>query len=552
MSRIKEKLVIIKNSSIGLIFKMRISVNYFKIIILYSLFLTFFFNFHLYEYFEKGYDLQYENEFQENYFLFTGYVLIFTTFASLFFIAGQRHILKPLIIFIIFISAVDYYFLNNLGVIIDEGIIQSTIDSFRERNWGEINDVLTFKYFLFLFLFWFLPTLILILVKIDYPKFSKEISTRLIASMLLFAITLGLIFVNYKNISFIARGSKALKEQVVPHYFVSNIKDYYDQLKNANREVVKLQYNVEQLFPEDNMIGIVVVGETARADRFSLNGYNKNTNPLLEKEEIQNFTEAYACGTYTTISVPCMFSLASYDNFNFHEEKYRENILDLTKAAGIETIWIENNSSCKHVCDRIQTIDFVNKGTEDYVGYGVHDEITLKRLEKLINQKQSKKLLIIVHTMGSHGPAYYNRYPDESRKFEPNCVSNDPQSCDLEALNNTYDNTILYTDYILSSMINILKKQNNSENFLIYASDHGESLGENGLYLHGAPIKFAPKEQVHVPILMWSSENLKQKRDYPNVKNIDKKITHEFLRHTVMDFFNLKTNYFNPEKSMLR
>jgi lipid A ethanolaminephosphotransferase len=527
-------------------------ISYFKTILIFSLYLTFFFNFHLHSYFEKIYHNQFSNEFQEYYFLFAGYFLIFTSFSSLFFLAGQRYLLKPLVILVILFSAVDYYFLNNLGVIIDEGIIQSTIDSFKEKNWGEINDVLTFKYFWFLFLFWVLPSLALFFIKIEYPQFIKELGIRVISSVLLVAITLGLIFTNYKNISFIARGSKTLKEQVVPHYFVSNIKDYYDQIKDANREVVKLKYSTEQLFPDDNMIGVVVVGETARADRFSLNGYNKKTNPLLENEDIQNFTEAYACGTYTTLSVPCMFSLASYDNYNFHEEEYRENILDLTKAAGIETIWIENNSSCKHVCDRIKLIDFVEKGSEDYVGYGVHDKITLERLEKLINKKQSKKLLIVVHTMGSHGPAYYNRYPDEFKKFEPNCESNDPQSCDLEALNNTYDNTILYTDYILKSMIDILKKQNNSENFLIYASDHGESLGENGLYLHGAPKRLASKEQLHVPALIWASDNLKQKRNLSYVKNIDKKITHEFLRHTVMDFFNLKTEYFNPEKSMLR
>ena len=274
-------------------------IGFFKLTIIYSLFLTLFFNLHLIDYFAKGYDLLYSSEFQENYFLFAGYVLIFTSFASIFFLFGQRYLLKPLIILVILFSAVDYYFLNNLGVIIDEGIIQSTIDSFKEKNWGEINDVLTFKYFLFLFLFWFLPSLALFFIKIEYPSFIKELSVRVISSVLLIAITLGLIFANYKNISFIARGSKALKEQVVPHYFVSNIKDYYDQLNNVNREVVKLQYNVEQLFPEDNMIGVVVVGETARADRFSLNGYHKQTNPLLEKEDIQNFTEAKSCGTYT-------------------------------------------------------------------------------------------------------------------------------------------------------------------------------------------------------------------------------------------------------------
>jgi len=531
-------------------------ISYFKVITIYALFITLIFNLHLLDLFETNYHLKYADEFNEKYFLFTGYCLIFTTIASIFFLLGQRYLLKPLIIILFFISAINYYFLNVLGIIINEDIMQSTIDSFKESNWGEINDLLTFKYFIYLFFLGFLPSLLLYFIKIEYPNFKKEITIRLISSILLISITLGLIYANYKNISFISRGTKELKEHVVPHYLLSNIKDYYDLKRDANRKFLKLKSKAVQLFPEDKMIGVIVIGETARADRFSLNGHDKQTNPLLEKQNIINFSEAYSCGTITVVSVPCMFTLHKYNDYNSHEAEYEANVLDLIKSSGTEVIWIENNSSCKHVCDRIKTIDYVNKGTEDYVGYGVHDEIVLKGLKKVLTENKEKKLLIVLHSMGSHGPAYYNRYPNNFEKFKPTCKANDPLGCNAEELNNTFDNTIVYTDYIISSAIDILKEENQSQNFLIYASDHGESLGENGIYLHGAPMSIAPKEQIHIPALLWSSENLKEKRkqikkNYPASNQIESKITHEYLPHTLLDFLNLKTSYLKINKSML-
>ena len=490
------------------------------------------------------------------YFLGAVFFLIFTVLVSLFLLLGQRFLLKPLVVILVFISAINYYFLNNLQVIIDEGVIQSTVDSFAERNWGEINDLLTFKYFIFLFFSGFLPSVILILIKIEYPNFKKEIATRIILPLFLFLTTGTLIFTNYKNISFIARGISELKTQVIPHYFISNIKDYIDMRIDANRDFIKLKHTAEQSFPEEKMIGVFIVGETARADRFSLNGYPKKTNPFLEKQNINNFSDAYSCGTYTAVSVPCMFTLSEYKKYNSHESKFQENLLDLINSANIETIWIGNNSSCKNVCDRIKTIDYVDKDSRNYIGYGVHDEVVISGLKKILSENRSKKILIVLHTMGSHGPAYFERYPDKFEKFKPSCKSNEPQSCSAEELNNSFDNTILYTDYIISKAINILKNEKESHNFLIYASDHGESLGENGIYLHAAPMRIAPKEQIHIPMMMWASENLKKKRkligkNYPINRVSKNKITHEYLPHTILDFFNLETPYLNLNKSML-
>ena len=251
-----------------------------------------------------------------------------------------------------------------------------------------------------------------------------------------------------------------------------------------------------------------------------------------------------------------MFTLSEYKKYNAHESKFQENLLDLVKSADIETIWIGNNSSCKNVCDRVKTIDYVDKDSKHYIGYGVHDEAVIDGLKKVLNEKKSNKTLIVLHTMGSHGPAYFNRYPDTFEKFKPSCKSNEPQSCSIDELNNSFDNTILYTDYIISKAIDILKKEKASQNFLIYASDHGESLGENGVYLHAAPIAIAPKEQIHIPMFIWASENLKEKRklvgkNYPTNHETKSKITHEYLRHTILDFFNLKTLYLDSNKSML-
>jgi lipid A ethanolaminephosphotransferase len=531
-------------------------INYLKIIIIYSLFITLIFNFHIFDYFENAYYVKFNSEFNKIYFLAVGFLLIFTILVSIFLLLGQRFLLKPLVIILVFTSAINYYFLNNLKIVIDEGVIQSTLDSFVDQNWGEINDLLTFKYFTFLFFSGFLPSIILICIKIEYPNFKREITTRIILPLFLFLVTGTLVFSNYKNISFIARGINEIKTQVIPHYFISNVKDYIDVLVDANRDFIKLKYSAVQSFPEEKMVGVFIIGETARADRFSLNGYSRKTNPFLEKQNIHNFSEAYSCGTYTAVSVPCMFTLSEYKEYNAHESKFQENLLDLIKSSDIETVWIGNNSSCKHVCDRVKTIDYVDKDSENYIGYGVYDEVVIDGLKKVLSENKSNKILIILHTMGSHGPAYFNRYPDEFEKFKPSCVSSEPQSCSADELNNSFDNTILYTDYIISKAINILKNEKDSQNFLIYASDHGESLGENGVYLHAAPMRIAPKEQIHIPVLMWASENLKKKRkligkNYPTYQVSKNKITHEYLPHTILDFFNLKTLYLKENKSML-
>lgn len=139
------------------------------------------------------------------------------------------------------------------------------------------------------------------------------------------------------------------------------------------------------------------------------------------------------------------------------------------------------------------------------------DEILFHDLQKYIDSLPNDGL-IVLHTIGSHGPTYYNRYPPQFRKFTPTCDTNEIQSCSREQLVNTYDNTVLYVDYIVDKAIKLLQAQpGNVTTSLVYLSDHGESLGENGVYLHGLPYSIAPDSQKHIPMLIWLSDRYQQR-----------------------------------------
>ncbi len=241
---------------------------------------------------------------------------------------------------------------------------------------------------------------------------------------------------------------------------------------------------------------ILVVGETARAANYSLGNYVINdTNAYTKEESIVYFDNFYSCGTSTAISVPCMFSDYKRENFS-KSTYYRENVLNILHKVGVNVAWIGNNSGgCQGVCKNLEKVKILKEP---------YDEVLLA--EVLENLKElEKQNLIIVHLQGSHGPTYYQRYPNAFKKFLPTCDTNELQKCTQEELINTYDNTLLYTDYIIKSLMDMLKEYPNYETSLIYLSDHGESLGENGIYLHGLPYFIAPKEQIHIPFMFFSN-----------------------------------------------
>lgn len=297
---------------------------------------------------------------------------------------------------------------------------------------------------------------------------------------------------------------------------------------------------------------ILVVGETARADRFSLNGYHRETNPLLAKQEVISLSNVSSCGTSTGVSVPCMFSALPRAEYDKEKALNQENALDVLADNGVEILWRDNNSDSKGVATRMKYEDFKSPTLNPECAGECRDIGMLSGLDAYIQSRKGKDILIVLHQMGNHGPEYYRRYPKEFERFKPMCMTGELRDCSQEEIDNSYDNAILYTDYFLSETINFLKKYDGDyATAMLYVSDHGESLGEHGFYLHAAPYMIAPKEQTHVPAIVWMGKHFDYKldqlmpyKDYP--------LSHDDVFCTLLVAFELNSKTCEAKKDVLR
>jgi lipid A ethanolaminephosphotransferase len=302
----------------------------------------------------------------------------------------------------------------------------------------------------------------------------------------------------------------------------------------------------------------VVVGETARADHFALNGYARGTTPELAARHVLSWRNVHSCGTSTLASVPCMFSHLGKEGYGDRRDDY-ENLLDVAQAAGLAVLWIDNQAGCKGVCLRVPSVSAA-EGLEPAVksalcdGDECLDDAMLKnidqRLAALPAERRSRGVLLVMHQMGSHGPAYARRSSAETKRFLPECRTNVLADCSHGELINAYDNSIVHTDRFLARTIDWLQAQSpRFDTGLLYMSDHGESLGEYGLFLHGLPYDIAPDVQKHVPMVAWFGEGLKQREGLSLAclqAERDAVLTHDNLYHTVLGVMDVKTPTYKP------
>ena len=254
---------------------------------------------------------------------------------------------------------------------------------------------------------------------------------------------------------------------------------------------------------------VVVVGETARSQSFSLGNYSRPTNSELTNKDIIYYDNVSACGTSTAVSLPCMFSKLDRANYSYEAGSSQENVLDVIQRAGYAVEWIDNNTGDKGLADRAIYTQVTYADDAKFCGEGeCIDGILVQEVEKRLPKIKNNTLLVL-HQIGSHGPSYYLRYPREFEKFKPACKTSNFFDCTREEIVNAYDNSIAYTDKVIADLISLLQKQDQINTSMMYISDHGESLGENGLFLHGTPYFMAPEEQTKVPMILWLSENYK-------------------------------------------
>jgi lipid A ethanolaminephosphotransferase len=306
------------------------------------------------------------------------------------------------------------------------------------------------------------------------------------------------------------------------------------------------------------LLFVLVVGETARADHFGLNGYGRDTTPALAARDVLSWRNVRSCGTSTLASVPCMFSPLGKDAFESRKDD-TENLLDVVQAAGLAVLWLDNQSGCKGVCDRVPNA-FASEGLPREAraalcpGGECGDEAMLhgldERLAALPAEQRARGVLLVLHQMGSHGPAYYKRSTAQTKRFLPECRTEVLADCAHGELVNAYDNSFAATDAFLGRTIDWLRAQSaRYDTGLLYLSDHGESLGEYGLFLHGMPYSVAPDVQKHVPMVAWLDASLARREGLSTAclrAGVDAALTHDHLYHTVLGVLDVRSPTYRP------
>ena len=489
-----------------------------------------------------------------NFFLIASVITaIFLLIYSFLLLFSAPYLIKPMLIFVITVSASSAYFIDHFGVFITPNMIENAATTTRAESGHLING----HFILTMLLYAGLPTVLIVWLKIKHRPFLQKlwVNTLLITGCLV--VTLALVMSNFATISSMFR---AKKEEIVARINpLAPISSTLRYLVRANSErayiAAPLGTDAVQLKPYTNgsdkkRLTVIVLGETARAQNFSFNGYERDTNPQLAVRNVLNFSNTISCGTETAVSVPCMFSPFTRAEYSSKKFRQSENLMDVLRYAGLEPLWVENNTGSKRVADRIETIDLsrMQEGNPNCEGGECYDQILVDQLAARIDSFKTNTV-VVLHMLGSHGPAYYRRYPADFEVFKPACRTSNFSNCTQQEIINSYDNSILYTDKILAEIIDLLKaKEAEFASSMIYMSDHGESLGEKGLYLHAMPYFIAPKEQTSIPFFSWfSSDFLKQNElDLACLEQQkDEPASHDNLFHLILGLMDVKTSVYD-------
>ncbi|MCB1851275.1 MAG: phosphoethanolamine--lipid A transferase [Gammaproteobacteria bacterium] len=465
---------------------------------------------------------------------------------------GFSRLLKPLVIALLLISSITAYFVDTYKVIISSEMINNTL----ETDSAEIHDLLGLRLIAYLLLLGALPSLLVYNIRIRRDSLGRDLKKRLVLASVSLITAVIIIYSSGDFYASFFRLHKLVRYYANPTTLLYSLGKYTNSRLEGVEPKTLTTIGSDATIPASdphNELVVLVIGETARADHFSLNGYQRETNPLLSRENLVSFTQVSSCGTSTAVSLPCMFSFSERKNYDEKIAAHTENILDVLQRAGVQILWRDNNSGgAKGIANRVEFQDLRKPEINPVCDPECRDEGMLTGLDTWLAQHQDKDILIVMHQMGSHGPAYFKRYPSEFEKFTPTCRSNQLNDCTREAVVNTYDNTILYTDYFLSRVIAWLKAQSAQyQTSMLYMSDHGESLGELGIYLHGIPYALAPAAQTHVPAILWSAEQNTDIDLVATKQTASEPFSHDNLFHTLLGLFEVKSEIYQRDKDMV-
>lgn len=490
-----------------------------------------------------------------------GMAAILAALVSLLTLLAPRWLVKPVLTVLLLVAAFGSYFMLGYGIVIDATMLTNVL----QTDAREAVDLLHWRLAATVVGLAGVPAWWLWRTVLRYPQGAKAHFKNAIFFVAYAALFICAIALIYQNMASLMRNHTQLR------YLVNPLNSVYAVARLAFPKVA----HTGPLLPlgEDAHLApvaagarapsrppllVLVLGETARSDNFGINGYARNTTPLLQTQvqtgQLVSFGNAWSCGTSTAASVPCMFSPLGREAYTSREAD-SEGLLDVLQRAGLAVLWVDNQSGCKGVCDRVPNTS--TAGTTDpglCKGGECLDAVMLQglaqRIAALPAQTRAKGVVVVMHQMGSHGPAYNRRSLASRKQFNPECASTALQECSQASIVNAYDNSILETDFFLNATIEWLQGQSGEwDTAMQYVSDHGESLGENNLYLHGLPYSVAPDLQKRVPWVTWLSPAFTQRSGIAPAclqQQAAARISHDNFFHSVLGLMGVQTQVYQP------
>jgi lipid A ethanolaminephosphotransferase len=463
-----------------------------------------------------------------------------------------RRVLKPAVIVLLFTSAMAAYFMWTFRIVIDSSMATNTL----QTDWHEVRGLLTPRLALVVLAGGVLPAWLVWRLPVAHRPWKQQTLRNAGGVVAGVVLMVAFILVSFQLLASTMRNHKELRYLLNPLNAMYAVgQTAFGGTRRTGPPIpIGQDARLAATAGAPPRLLMLVVGETGRSGNFGLNGYPRDTTPELARAQAVSFRNAWSCGTSTAASVPCMFSHLGREAFVDRDKDY-ENLLDVLQRAGLAVLWIDNQpGGCKGVCDRVPTVN--TSGLQDAkfcAGGECHDEILLSgldaRLAALPAQQRARGVVLVLHQLGSHGPAYSERTPAGFKRFLPECTSSHLPDCSPEQLRNAYDNTVAYTDHVLGTAIDWLRSRTDYDGALLYVADHGESLGENNLYLHGLPYALAPDVQKHVPWVTWLTPGFQQRAGVSLQclrGHADARVTHDNLFHSVLGLMQVRTSTYRP------
>lgn len=472
------------------------------------------------------------------------FVLLFGLHGLLLGLLLARPWAKPALSLLLVVTAGATFHMQSYGVYLDADMLRNVLHT----DWAESRELFTPGLGRHLLVFAGVPCALLSRVELVRRPMSRALLVRAGFLLSMWVLLMLGAAVSFKDLSSLLRNQHEARYLVTPAnylYGLGNLALAHPPTHDAPLLPVAVDARqAPAAATRKPRLLVLVVGETVRAQNWGLNGYERQTTPELAGLDVVNFPHVQACGSSTEVSLPCMFSPWGREEYDEDRIRTHQSLLHVLQRVGVNVTWHDNQSGCKGVCEGL-AFESAAASADPALCDGLRclDEGLLAGLPRRAAADAGDRV-IVLHMLGNHGPSYFQRYPPAFKRFLPACETAELGHCSREEIVNAYDNAVLYTDHVLSQAIARLREVEGYDAALLYLSDHGESLGENGLYLHGMPYPIAPQQQLQVPMLMWFSSRFAAGAglDLPCLRDrATRPTSHDALFSTVLGLFDVQT-----------